>query len=200
MSDDWLKEFDPDGPGAQSAEPSEPEETPIALDSLGIPILDEVVFEEEDYSFDEELTFHSIPEPTVELMTDSDETTLDADFELPEDPELLEQHLSELAAESRMKQEPQPELPEQTLATPAVATAAQAPDSTIQYQQLREHLTASIRQELETMTAKLDSTIMEELSRELEQQIRTGLKQALDSSMQRLIDQAIDEISGQEKE
>jgi hypothetical protein len=195
MSDDWLKEFDPDGPGAGSGEPSDLEGAPIALDSLGIPILEEVVFEEEDYSFDEELTFHSIPEPTVELMTDRNGPGLDVDLELPEEPELLEQHLSELAAESRMEQEFQAGPSDEAFAAATTMTEPTAPESTIQYQELQERLTASIRQELETMTAELAGSIMEELSRELEQQIKVRLKQSLDGPMERLITQAIGEIS-----
>jgi len=197
MSNDWLKEFDSESPSDEFAKSSDGKEKQIALDSLGIPILDEVVFIEEDYSFDEEVTFNSIPEPTVEVLTEYEEPILDPAFELPEDPEFLQEHLSELAAESKMEQESSLELSDESAVLPSeVATAElSTPDNTVQYDVLRERLTASIKQELEAITKTLARSIMENLSMELEQQIRTSLKQTLDSSLDQMINQAINDIS-----
>jgi len=204
MSNDWLKEFNSESPSDEFAKSSDGKEKQIALDSLGIPILDEVVFIEEDYSFDEkdysfddEVTFHSIPEPTVEVLSEHEEPSLDPSFELPEDPEFLQEHLSELAAESKMEQESSLELSDESAVLPSQVAAAElsTPDSAVQFDVLRERLTASIKQELEAITETLARSIMDNLSMELEKQIRTSMKQTLDNSLDQMINQAIKDIS-----
>ncbi len=185
MSDDWLKTSG----NSEHGKSPEADEPPIALDDMGIPILDEVVFVEEDYSFDNELTFNSIPEPSVEIPTKDDSSYLDSGFELPEDPELMKEHLSRLALESETEQDAAPDLPAETAADKPPA------DSGIQYERLREQLRSQVKQDLEAMICSMASAVVEKLSVDLEQQIQAELRHSLDHHLDQAIDQAIDDIS-----
>ncbi|MCP3671546.1 MAG: hypothetical protein GY814_14175 [Gammaproteobacteria bacterium] len=181
MSDDWLKKSGNNKHG----KPPEPDEQQIALDDMGIPILDEVVFVEEDYSFDKKLTFNSISEPSVKVLTEDDNSYLDSEFKLPEDPELLKKHLSRLALESETQHDTAPDLP---------AESAPA-DNNIQYKLLREQLRSQLQQDLETMASNIASTVVEKLSVNLKQQIQAELKHTLDYHLDQAIDQVISNIS-----
>ncbi len=193
MSDDWLKDFDLDGPSSTQGKSSDSNKSEIALDSLGIPILDEVVLQDEDYSFDKEITFNSIPEPTIELLTEIDASNLDTALELPEDSDAMQKNLSELASESRSEQEPAPESPFES--TKLTSEAPGSPDSKARNEVLKEQLTAAIKQELEGITATLAKTVMENLGTQLEQQIQAELKQAMDEHIDAIINRTISEIS-----
>ena len=165
MSDDWLKEFDLDGPDKKSDESSDIKKPEIALDSLGIPILDEVVILEEDYALDDEISFNSIPEPSVELLTKPEETYQEPSFELPTE-----------SADVVMADQP-------------------VTDTKIQYEVLREQLRLQLKQDLEAITGSLAKSVAANLSKELELQIQTELKQALDSHLDNMINKAIQDIS-----
>ncbi len=192
MSDDWLKTSD----NSEHGKSPEADEPPIALDNMGIPILDEVVFVEEDYSFDNELTFESIPEPSVEILTDDHNSYLSSGFELPEDPALLKEHFSSLALESKTGQDAAPELPAESEEPSRETTADQpAADSSIQYERLREQLRSQIKQDLETTVSSMASAVVEKLSVDLEQRIQAELRHALDHHLDQAIDQAINDIS-----
>lgn len=67
MNDDWLKEFDLDEENNILETLSDSSGKPIALDSLGIPILEEVVLLEDDCVFDENISFEAITESSVEI-------------------------------------------------------------------------------------------------------------------------------------
>ncbi len=67
MSDDWPKEFDLDKNTNKPEMPSDNSEKAIALDSLGIPILEEVVILEDDYAFNQEISLEAMSEPSVEI-------------------------------------------------------------------------------------------------------------------------------------
>ncbi len=194
MSDDWLNKSGRDKPGKSPA----PDEQPIALDSMGIPILEEVVFVEEDYSFDTEITFNSIPEPSVKPLTEKDESNLNSTFELPEDPKLLEEHFSKLAQESKIEPDSSLEraTKKNTAAAPETATTDQSPpDTGIQYELLREQLRSQIKQDLEAIAGGIAKAVVEKLSTNLEQQIQSELRHSLDHHLDQMIDQAINDIS-----
>jgi len=193
MSDDWLKDFDLDGSSSKQSKPSDSNEKKIALDSLGIPILDEVVLQDEDYSFDKEITFNSIPDPTIELLTEIEVPNLDTALDLPEDSDAMQKNLSELANESRSKQEPALESPHKS--TELTSEEHSSPGSDARYEILKEQLTAAIKQELEGITATLAKTVMENLNTHLEQQIHTELKQAMDQHLDAIINRTISDIS-----
>ncbi len=193
MSDDWLKDFDLDGPDSTQGKLPDSGKKQIALDSLGIPILDEVVLQDEDYSFDTEITFNSIPDPTVELLTETDTSNLDTTLELPEDSDAMQKNLSELASESKSEQEPVFESPPES--TELISEEPGSPDSEARYEILKEQLTAAIKQELEGITSTLAKTVMENLGTQLEQQIQTEFKQTMDEHLDAIINRTISEIS-----
>lgn len=150
---------------------SDSNEKRIALDRLGIPILDEVVILEEDYSIDDELTFDSIPEPRVEMLTEPYEPSLDPSLELPAE--------SWIGQNSSLK-------PVTELDKSSTETA---------HETLREQIRLQVMQDLEEIADNLAHTIVANLSVELKQHIHTELKQALDSRMNEIISHTINDIS-----